>query len=166
MTTGETPITVIGNLTDDPELTFTTSGAAWARFVVASTPRSFDKTTNKWSDGTGMFLRCSVWRDLAEHSAESLTKGTRVIVVGRLRQNNWTTPEGEKRSALVVEVDAVGPDVRFANVTVTRASRNGSKPAAAPATEDPWASATPAPAQAASGPAGGGWTGGGEQPPF
>jgi single-strand DNA-binding protein len=150
VTTGETPITVIGNLTDDPELTFTTSGAAWCRFVVASTPRSFDKTTNKWSDGTGMFLRCSAWRDLAEHAAESLTKGTRVIVVGRLRQNNWTTQEGEKRSALVVEVDSIGPDLRFVNAKLTKAERGGTKASGFDHSDDPWTSATPASVSAAS----------------
>ncbi|MHA6762024.1 single-stranded DNA-binding protein [Streptacidiphilus sp. PAMC 29251] len=166
MSTGETPITIVGNLTADPELTFTPGGAAWARFVVASTPRSFDKTTNQWTDGTGMFLRCSAWRDLAEHVAESLTKGTRVIVTGRLRQNDWTTPEGDKRSALVIEVDEIGPSLRFANATITRAQRNGSSgPAAAPA-EDPWASSAPVPqnpAHAATGASGGGFS---DEPPF
>lgn len=166
MSTGETPITVIGNLTADPELTFTPSGAAWARFTVASTPRSLDRTTNQWSDGTGMFLRCSAWRDLAEHVAESLTRGTRVIVTGRLRQNDWTTPEGEKRSALVIEVDEIGPSLRFANAKVTKPQRNGSHAPSAAASEDPWASSSPAPQNAAYAPANGSGGGFNDEPPF
>jgi single-strand DNA-binding protein len=163
MSVGETPITVIGNLVADPEMTFTNSGAAWARFVVASTPRSFDKTTNKWTDGTAMFMRCSAWRDLAEHVTESLTKGTRVIVVGRLRQQNWTTTEGEKRSALALEVDAIGPDVRFADVKVSKSGR-GTSPALGEQ-DDPWASASNSrPASSLSG--AGTAASGDDQPPF
>ena len=154
---GETVITVVGNLTADPELKFTPAGAALARFTVASTPRTYDKTTNTWTDGTGMFLRCSAWRDLAEHVAESLTKGTRVIVTGRLRQNDWTTPEGEKRSALVIEVDEIGPSLRFANATVTKAERAGTKTPSNDHSDDPWASTAPA---------GVGASGFSEEPPF
>jgi single-strand DNA-binding protein len=159
MSTGETPITVIGNLTDDPELTFTKSGAAWCRFVVASTPRAYNKDTNKWEDSTGMFLGCSIWRDLAEHAAESLAKGARVIVVGRLRQNNWTTQEGEKRSRLVIEVDSIGPDLRFVNAKLTKAERGGTKAASYDHSDDMWTSSTPAGV-------GAGNSGSGEEPPF
>ncbi|MEU5953530.1 single-stranded DNA-binding protein [Streptomyces sp. NPDC047525] len=141
MSAGETPLTVIGNLTDDPEIRFTPSGAAMAKFTVASTPRTYDKTTNQWRDGTAMFLRCTAWRDLAEHVGDSLAKGTRVIVTGRLRQHNWQTPEGENRSMLGLEVDEIGPSLRFATAKVTRAQRNGATthPAA-----DAWNTGTPA----------------------
>ena len=151
MSVGETPITIVGNLTADPELRFTPSGAALARFTIASTPRTYDKTTNQWTDGTGMFLNCSAWRDLADHVAESLTKGTRVIVTGRLRQHNWKNDQGENRSMLQVEVDEIGPSLRFATAKVTQAQRpttNGGDGFGAPASapDDPWASSTPAPA--------------------
>lgn len=141
MSAGETPITVVGNLTDDPEIRFTPSGAAMAKFTVASTPRTYEKTTNQWRDGTAMFLRCTAWRDLAEHVGDSLTKGARVIVTGRLRQHNWQTPENENRSMLGLEVDEVGPSLRFATATVTRAQRAaaGGAPAA-----DAWNTGTPA----------------------
>ncbi|MEV8318890.1 single-stranded DNA-binding protein [Streptomyces sp. NPDC059900] len=141
MSAGETTITVVGNLTDDPEIRFTPSGAAMAKFTVASTPRTFDKTTNQWRDGTAMFLRCTAWRDLAEHVGDSLTKGARVIVTGRLRQHNWQTPENENRSMLGLEVDEIGPSLRFATATVTRAQRaaaGGTPPA------DAWNTGTPA----------------------
>src|SRR5689334_10969003 len=105
MSVGETPITVVGNLASDPELRFTPNGVAMARFSVASTPRSYDKTTGQWRDGTAMFLRCTAWRDLAEHVTDSLTKGARVVVTGSLRQHNWQTPEGENRSMLALDVD-------------------------------------------------------------
>ena len=119
---GETPITLIGNLTADPELRFTPSGAAVANFTVASTPRTFDKQTNEWKDGDAMFLNCSVWRQAAENVAESLTKGMRVIVNGRLKARSYETREGEKRTVFEVEVDEVGPSLRYATARVTRAS--------------------------------------------
>src|SRR5579884_1131477 len=106
---GETVITVVGNLTDDPELRFTPSGAAVASFTVASTPRTFDRATNEWKDGDALFLRCSIWRQAAENVAESLQRGSRVIVTGRLRQRSFETKEGEKRTVVEVEVDEVGP---------------------------------------------------------
>ncbi|WBO66764.1 single-stranded DNA-binding protein [Streptomyces camelliae] len=141
MAVGETPITVVGNLTDDPELRFTPSGAALAKFSVASTPRTYDKTSGQWQDGTAMFLRCTAWRDLAEHVADSLTKGTRVVVTGRLRQHNWQTDQGENRSMLALEVDDIGPSLQFATAKVERVQRKGvtSAPAA-----DPWNTAAPA----------------------
>ncbi|MWA10687.1 single-stranded DNA-binding protein [Streptomyces sp. BA2] len=141
MSAGETPLTVVGNLTDDPEIRFTPSGAAMAKFTVASTPRTYDKTTNQWRDGTAMFLRCTAWRDLAEHVGDSLTKGTRVIVTGRLRQHDWQTPENENRSMLGLEVDEVGPSLRFATAKVTRI-RSGA-PASSPGA-DAWNTSAPA----------------------
>lgn len=120
---GETVLTVIGNLTGDPELRFTPSGAAVANFTVASTPRTFDKRTNAWADGDTLFLRCSVWREQAESVAESLTKGTRVVVTGRLTQRSYETREGEKRTVYELEVDDVGPSLRYATAKVTRVGR-------------------------------------------
>ncbi|MFF4350875.1 single-stranded DNA-binding protein [Streptomyces sp. NPDC001530] len=160
MAVGETPLTVVGNLTDDPELRFTPSGAALAKFSVASTPRTYDKASGQWQDGTAMFLRCTAWRDLAEHIAESLTKGMRVVVTGRLRQHNWQNEQGENRSMLGLEVDDIGPSLQFATATVERAGR---KPAASAPGNDPWKTAAPAsggrgtPAPA---------SGSGEEPPF
>ncbi|HIW29877.1 MAG TPA: single-stranded DNA-binding protein [Candidatus Luteococcus avicola] len=122
---GETPITLIGNLTADPELRFTPSGAAVASFTVASTPRTFDRQSNEWRDGEAMFLNCSVWRQAAEHVAESLTKGMRVIVNGRLKSRSYETREGEKRTVFEVEVDEVGPSLRYATAKVTRTSSSG-----------------------------------------
>jgi single-strand DNA-binding protein len=122
---GETVITVVGNLTADPELRFTPSGAAVASFTVASTPRTFDRQANEWKDGETLFLRCSVWREAAENVAESLTKGTRVIVQGRLVQRSFETREGEKRTVVEMQVDEVGPSMRYATAKVTRASRGG-----------------------------------------
>ena len=122
---GETVITVVGNLTADPELRFTPSGAAVASFTVASTPRTFDRQANEWKDGETLFLRCSVWREAAENVAESLTKGTRVIVQGRLVQRSFETREGEKRTVVEMQVDEVGPSLRYATAKVTRASRGG-----------------------------------------
>ncbi|MFE7174248.1 single-stranded DNA-binding protein [Streptomyces sp. NPDC057616] len=141
MSVGETTITIVGNLASDPDLRFTPSGAALVKFSVASTPRSYDKSTNQWQDGTAMFLRCTAWRDLAQHVAESLTKGMRVVVTGRLRQHNWQTEQGENRSMLGLEVDDIGPSLRFATAKVERVQRNGngSGPAA-----DAWTSAAPA----------------------
>ena len=122
---GETTITVVGNLTADPELRFTPSGAAVANFTVASTPRRFNSQTNQWEDGEALFLRCSIWRDAAEHVAESLTRGSRVIVQGRLRQRSYETREGEKRSVIELEVDEIGPSLRYATAKVTKATRGG-----------------------------------------
>lgn len=122
---GETLITVVGNLTADPELRFTSSGAAVASFTVASTPRSFDRQSNEWKDGETLFMRCSLWRDAAENVAESLTKGTRVIVTGRLVQRSFETREGEKRTVVELQVDEVGPSLRYATASVTRSQRSG-----------------------------------------
>jgi single-strand DNA-binding protein len=128
---GETVVTVVGNLTADPELKFTSSGAGVASFTVASTPRVFDKQTNEWRDGEALFLRCSAWRELAENVVESLTRGMRVIVSGRLRQRSFETAAGEKRTVVELEVDEVGPSLRYAKATVVKVSRNGSAPAPA-----------------------------------
>ncbi|AQP45869.1 single-stranded DNA-binding protein [Tessaracoccus flavus] len=122
---GETPITLIGNLTADPELRFTPNGAAVANFTVASTPRTFDRQTNEWKDGDAMFLNCSVWRQYAENVAESLQKGTRVIVSGRLKSRSYETREGEKRTVFEVDVDEVGPALRYATAKVTRTQGGG-----------------------------------------
>jgi single-strand DNA-binding protein len=122
---GETVITVIGNLTDDPELRFTPSGAAVANFTVASTPRTFDKNSNEWKDGDALFLRCSIWRQSAENVAESLTRGMRVIVSGRLRQRSYETKEGEKRTVVELEVEEIGPSLKYATAKVTKANRPG-----------------------------------------
>ena len=119
---GETVITVVGNLVDDPELRFTPSGAAVANFRIASTPRTFDRQSNEWKDGEALFLRASVWRDFAEHVAGSLTKGSRVIVTGRLKQRSYETKEGEKRTSIELEVDEIGPSLRYATAQVTRSS--------------------------------------------
>ena len=122
---GETTITVIGNLTADPELRFTPNGAAVANFTVASTPRTFDRQTNEWKDGDAMFLNCSVWRQYAENVAESLSKGTRVIVSGRLKARSYETREGEKRTVFEIDVDEVGPALRYATAKVTRTQGGG-----------------------------------------
>jgi single-strand DNA-binding protein len=173
---GDTVITVIGNLTADPELRFTPSGAAVANFTVASTPRTFDRQTNEWKDGEALFLRCNIWREAAENVAESLTRGSRVIVSGRLKQRSFETREGEKRTVVELEVDEIGPSLRYATAKVNKASRSGgggggfgggggggasSRPAAAAAggsapAEDPWGSA----------PASGSFGGSDDEPPF
>jgi single-strand DNA-binding protein len=155
---GDTIITVVGNLTADPELRFTPSGAAVANFTVASTPRTFDRQTNEWKDGEALFLRCNIWRQAAEHVAESLTRGTRVIVSGRLKQRSFETREGEKRTVIELEVDEIGPSLRYATAKVNKSARGSSSGggfgasgsgggASAPA-EDPWSSAPPAAANA------------------
>ena len=167
---GDTVITIIGNLTGDPELRFTPSGAAVANFTVASTPRAFDRQANEWKDGETLFMRCSVWREAAEHVAESLTKGTAVIVVGRLKSRSYDK-DGEKRTVVELDVDEVGPSLRRATAKVTKAAQRSGGPDTgwgAPAQgqvvpgnqgpQDPWA--TPAPA--AAGAAGGNWG----EPPF
>lgn len=123
---GETVITVIGNLTADPELRFTPSGSAVANFTIASTPRTFDRQTNEWKDGEALFLRASVWREAAENVAESLTKGMRVIAQGRLRSRSYDTKEGERRTVMELEVDEIGPSLRYATAQVTRAASGGS----------------------------------------
>ena len=165
MAAGDTTITMIGNLVDDPELRFTPSGAAVAKFRVASTPRYLDKATNEWKDGESLFLQCQIWRQAAENVAESLTKGMRVILSGCLKQRSYETKEGEKRTVFEVEVDEVGPSLRNATAKVTRTQRaGGSGGAAAPAADtfndDPWAAASTSPA-------GGGWgTSTTDEPPF
>ena len=146
MAAGDITVTVIGNLTNDPELRFTPSGAAVASFTVASSSRVLDKTTNEWKDGETVFMRCSVWRQYAENAAESLTKGTRVIVSGRLKQRSYETREGEKRQVMELEVEDVGPALRYATAKVNRVARQGGAPGensgntggGAPA-DDPWA---------------------------
>ena len=125
MAAGDVTLTVVGNLTDDPELRFTPSGAAVANFTVASTPRFLDKQTNEWKDGDALFLRCSIWRQSAEYVAESLQRGMRVIVQGRLKQRSYETKEGEKRTVVELEVDEVGPSLRYATAKVTKAQRGG-----------------------------------------
>lgn len=143
---GDTTITVIGNLTDSPELRFTPAGAAVANFTVASTPRTFDRNKNEWVDGDALFMRCNIWREAAENAAESLTRGSRVIVSGRLKQRSFETREGEKRTVVELEVDEIGPSLKYATAKVTKADRKSgggfgiatSKPA-----DDPWG-ATPA----------------------
>lgn len=122
----ETVITVIGNLTADPELRFTPSGSAVANFTIASTPRTFDKQSNGWKDGEALFLRSAVWREAAENVAESLTKGTRVIAQGRLKSRSYDTKEGERRTVMELEIDEIGPSLAFASAKVTRTQRSGS----------------------------------------
>lgn len=158
----DTTLTVIGNLTNDPELRFTPSGSAVANFTVASTPRTFDKNSNEWKDGEALFLRCSVWREAAENVAESLTKGMRVIISGRLKSRSYETKEGEKRTVIELEVDEVGPSLTFATAKVTRTqgpgTNRGTQPATVGAQADPWA--TPVASN------GGGWSNGPADPPF
>ncbi|WP_121866148.1 single-stranded DNA-binding protein [Glutamicibacter nicotianae] len=122
---GETVITVIGNLTADPELRFTPSGSAVANFTIASTPRTFDRQSNEWKDGEALFLRASVWKEAAENVAETLTKGMRVIAQGRLRSRSYDTKEGERRTAMELEVEEIGPSLKFASAKVTRTQRSG-----------------------------------------
>jgi single-strand DNA-binding protein len=165
---GETVITVVGNLTADPELRFTPSGAAVASFTIASTPRTFDRNTNEWKDGEALFLRCSIWRQAAENVAESLQRGMRVVAQGRLKQRSFETREGEKRTVIELDVDEVGPSLRYATAKVNRTQRGstgggfgssggegGGGGASAPA-DDPWGSA----------PSSGGSGGFSDEPPF
>ena len=172
---GETVITVVGNLVDDPELRFTPSGAAVANFTVASTPRTFDRNSNEWKDGEALFLRCSVWRQAAENVAESLHRGTAVIVQGRLKQRSYETKEGEKRTVYELDVEEVGPSLKFATAKVVKASRGGGgggggfggggqsygggSGGGGGAAKDPWADSAPAGGAASSG----GWS---DEPPF
>jgi single-strand DNA-binding protein len=160
---GETIITVVGNLTADPELRFTPSGAAVASFTIASTPRTFDRNTNEWKDGEALFLRCSIWRQAAENVAESLTRGMRVVAQGRLKQRSFETREGEKRTVIELDVDEIGPSLKYASAKVNRTQRSSTGGGfgaggteAAPA-DDPWGSAPPV---------GGGGGGFSEEPPF
>ena len=152
---GDTVITLVGNLVDDPELRFTSSGAAVAKFRLASTPRTFDKQTNEWKDGESLFLTCNVWRQAAENVAESLQRGMRVIVQGRLKQRSYETREGEKRTVYEVEVDELGPSLRSATAKVNKTTRSGGGgggfgsgsgggASQGGGMDDPWASATPA----------------------
>src|SRR5690349_14570432 len=141
---GETTITVVGNLTDDPELRFTPSGAAVAKFRIASTPRTMDRQSGEWKDGEPLFLACNVWRDAAEHVAESLQRGARVIVQGRLRQRSYETREGEKRTVYELEVDEIGPSLRYATAKVQKMSRSGGGGGGGNNFDDPWATAAPA----------------------
>jgi len=177
---GETTLTVIGNLTGDPELRFTPSGSAVANFTVASTPRTFDRQSNEWKDGETLFLRCSIWREAAENVAETLAKGMRVIMSGRLKPRSYETKEGEKRTVIEFEVDEIGPSLRYASAKVQRTQRSGGQnagggnswgggqPAGAPsssggqppAQDDPWA--TPG----VSNPGGGWGNGPDREPPF
>jgi single-strand DNA-binding protein len=122
---GETTLTVIGNLTADPDLKFTTSGAAVANFTVASTPRTLDRQSGEWKDGEALFLRCNIWREAAENVAETLSKGSRVIVTGRLKQRSYETREGEKRTVVELEVDEIGPSLRYATAKLNKVSRAG-----------------------------------------
>jgi single-strand DNA-binding protein len=155
----ETVITVIGNLTSDPELRYTQSGLAVANFTIASTPSSFDRTTNAFKDGDPLFLRASVWKEFAEHVAGSLTKGSRVIAQGRLKQKSYETKEGEKRTSIELEIDEIGPSLRFVTAQVTRAESSrgtGGAPARQNAPQgEPWAAGTPNAAQADWAPQGG-----------
>src|SRR5690349_10835405 len=175
---GETTITVIGNLVDDPELRFTPSGAAVANFRIASTPRTFDRQTNEWKDGDALFLSCSVWRQAAENVAESLQKGMRVVVQGRLKSRQYETREGEKRTVFEIDVDEVGPSLKYATAKVTRAQRSGGGGGysgggggGGSQADDPWA--TPAPQSGGGAPQGGAaqdpWGApgvGSDEPPF
>jgi single-strand DNA-binding protein len=166
---GDTTITVVGNLTADPELRFTPSGAAVANFTVASTPRIYDRQSGEWKDGEALFLRCNIWREAAENVAESLTRGSRVIVQGRLKQRSFETREGEKRTVVEVEVDEIGPSLRYATAKVNKASRGGGggggfgsggsvagSSRGSESKDDPWGSA----------PASGSFSGSDDEPPF
>ncbi|MEJ3742371.1 single-stranded DNA-binding protein [Actinomycetes bacterium KLBMP 9797] len=175
---GDTTITVIGNLTDDPELRFTPSGAAVAKFRVASTPRFMDKQSGEWKDGEPLFLSCTVWRQVAENVAESLQRGARVIVSGRLRQRSYETREGEKRTVIELEVDEIGPSLRYATAKVQKMSRSGGGGFGASGGggggggqggggnfDDPWATAAPASANSSGSGSGGGGSFD-DEPPF
>lgn len=181
MAQGDINVTVVGNLTNDPELRFTPSGAAVASFTIASNSRFLDKTTNEWKDGEPVFMRCSVWRQYAENVAESLTRGTRVIATGRLKQRSYDNRDGQKVTVIELEVDDVGPALRTATAKVTKVARSGGGfggegggqgggfGGGAPASggDDPWASQSGGGGNAAAG--GGSWGGGGasyDEPPF
>jgi single-strand DNA-binding protein len=171
---GETTITIIGNLTNDPELRFTPSGAAVANFTVASTPRTFDRQSNDWKDGETLFMRCSVWRDAAENVAESLQRGSRVLVTGRLKSRSYETKEGEKRTVVELDVDEVGPSLRYATAKVNKTTRSGGGGGGGGygggggggygggQADDPWATGP----SGGGGGAGGGFGGSTDEPPF
>ena len=164
MSVGETTIAIVGNLTADPEIRVTDAGTVVASFTIASTPRAFDKNTGTWKDGAALFLRASAWRELGEHVGDSLSKGQRVIATGRLKQRSYEDREGVKRTVVELDVEEVGPSLRFATAKAVKATRNGQAPAGQ-READPWA-AQAAPAMAGAG-AGGGWGGGSsEEPPF
>ena len=165
MASGDINITVVGNLTNDQELRFTSNGAAVASFTVASNSRYMDRTTNEWKDSDPVFMRCNVWRQYAEHVAESLTKGTRVIVTGRLKQRSYETREGEKRNVMELEVEDVGPALRNATAKVSRVARTGDSGVSSGGAS---AASTPADDPLAT-PAASGWANAGtpsEEPPF
>jgi single-strand DNA-binding protein len=157
---GETIITVVGNLTADPELRYTQNGLAVANFTIASTPRTFDRQANEWKDGEALFLRASVWREFAEHVAGSLTKGSRVIASGRLKQRSYETKEGEKRTTMELEVDEIGPSLRYATATVTRAQSNrgavGGGSFGGGSSDEAWSPSAPAAQSGGGGASGGG----------
>ncbi|MFI5936139.1 single-stranded DNA-binding protein [Actinoplanes sp. NPDC051494] len=187
---GETTITIVGNLTDDPELRFTPSGAAVAKFRIASTPRTLDRQSGEWKDGEPLFLACNIWREAAEHVAESLQRGARVIVQGRLRQRSYETREGEKRTVYELEVDEIGPSLRYATAKVQKASRSGGGGSGggfggggggnrqpsnggggggggnSSSFDDPWATAAPASGANRSGGGGGSSSSFDDEPPF
>lgn len=140
---GETTITIVGNLTDDPKLNFTQTGTAVASFTIASSARTYDRSVEQWKDGEVLFMRCSAWRDLGEHVAESLTRGTRVIAFGRLRMRTYETSDGDKRTVTEMTVDEIGPSLRFATAKPHKAARTGSN-GHGDAPADPWATAAPA----------------------
>ncbi len=162
---GDTYVTVVGNLVDDPELRFTPSGAAVANFRIASTPRTFDRQTNEWKDGEALFLSCSVWRQAAENVAESLQRGMRVVVQGRLKARSYETREGEKRTVFEIEVEEVGPSLKYATAKVTRAQRSsgGGGGGFSGGGDDPWASQSAQPASQQGGGSWGGQQGGAPQ---
>ena len=163
---GETPITVVGNLTADPELRFTPSGAAVANFTVASTPRTFDRQSNEWKDGEALFLNCSVWRQAAENAAESLQRGMRVVVSGRLKARSYETREGEKRTVFEIDVDEIGPSLKYATAKVTKTSRSGGGQGGGGFSgggDDPWSSGGSAGGQGGQGGQQGGGSWGGQQ---
>ncbi|MFD2757563.1 single-stranded DNA-binding protein [Gulosibacter faecalis] len=183
---GDTIITVVGNLTADPELRYTPQGVAVANFTIASTPRTFDRQSNEWRDGEALFLRASVWRDYAEHVASSLTKGQRVIAQGKLKQRSYETREGEKRTTVELEIDEIGPSLRYATAQVTRTSGGSGQggnfgggqqqrpvqQASRPQAEEPWGNSAPRQQPQSNDYSSGGWAtpgaGGGydEEPPF
>lgn len=156
----DTQLTVIGNLTSDPEIRYTPSGSAVANFTIASTPRAFDRQSNEWKDGETLFLRASVWREAAENVAETLTKGTRVIAQGRLKSRSYQTKEGENRTVMELEVDEIGPSLRYAKAAVTRSQKGQGGGSPAPASNDGWG------APPASGNSGWGQLGATQEPSF
>jgi single-strand DNA-binding protein len=147
---GETVIVVVGNVTSDPELRYTQNGLPVANFTIASTPRTFDKNKNDWVDGEALFLRCSAWRELGEHIAGSITKGTRVIAQGRLVQRSYETKEGEKRTSMELEVDEIGPSLKYATANVVKATsnrnqqQNRQQASGHTSNDEPWAASAPA----------------------